>query len=121
MGIGYGYRVCLCRIRGSWRVIDLQGMYICVCNVDGGVHHYDMREALRPPPPLLPADFELYRGLLWLLSPANTLPFSISFYPSPIYIDFEQVCDSLLHEVPGLELATDIIAGFPGKSFRVEG
>lgn len=29
---------------------------------------------------------------------------------------FEKVCDTLLPTVPGLELATDIIAGFPGES-----
>lgn len=30
--------------------------------------------------------------------------------------EFERVCDTLLAEVPGVDLATDIIAGFPGET-----
>lgn len=30
--------------------------------------------------------------------------------------EFEKCCDTLLNFVPGLELATDIIAGFPGET-----
>ena len=30
--------------------------------------------------------------------------------------EFRQVCDTLLSLVPGLDLATDIIAGFPGET-----
>ncbi len=31
--------------------------------------------------------------------------------------EFERVADTLLAKVPGLQLATDIICGFPGTSF----
>jgi threonylcarbamoyladenosine tRNA methylthiotransferase CDKAL1 len=31
--------------------------------------------------------------------------------------EFRRVCDRLLELVPGLELATDIICGFPGASW----
>lgn len=30
--------------------------------------------------------------------------------------EFERVCDTLLAQVPGMELATDIICGFPGET-----
>jgi len=32
--------------------------------------------------------------------------------------DFERVCDALLEEVPGMEIATDVIVGFPGETER---
>lgn len=30
--------------------------------------------------------------------------------------DFEQVCDYLIKNVPGITIATDIICGFPGET-----